>query len=133
VQFFADENDVPLLLTRLNDEPELAFIVRDVPFPLGTRLSSEPVGASREDTCRAQAGVNWVGNRYALIGAPAHPATARWWARFRRWMRTHATPLTVHRQVTFFAFPSALDRLRSGIAYDANNWDLGPVLKSVAR
>jgi hypothetical protein len=72
VQFFADEDDVPLLLNRLNEDPKLAFIVRDDPL------------------------------------------------------------LKVHRQVTFFAVPSALARLRSGIPYDANNWDLGPVLKSSA-
>jgi hypothetical protein len=72
VQFFADEDDVPLLLNRLNEDPKLAFIVRDDPL------------------------------------------------------------LKVHRQVTFFAFPSALARLRSGIPYYANNWDLGPVLKSSA-
>ena len=56
--------------------------------------------------------------------------TVKWWARFQRWMRANATPLEVHRQVTFLAFPSALRRVRSGIPYYANNWDLGPVLKS---
>jgi hypothetical protein len=235
VQFFADEDDVPLLLNRLNEDPELAFIVRDDPLPFYTRLSSDLVVASREDIRRtpalairrkavkqvqsltdgdhrlwhfaghplsperdgigpnddpwagwievveegsragrlgttpssvihlqlwarhrpyteqelrsqsaavswwtegreflASSHVSWIGNRYAIIGAPAHPATVRWWARLQRWIRTNATPLKVHRQVTFFAFPSALARLRSGIPYYANNWDLGPVLKSSA-
>jgi hypothetical protein len=78
----------------------------------------------------ASSHVSWIGNRYASIGAPAHPATVKCWARFQRWMRANATPLKVHRQVTFLAFPSALRRLRSGIPYYANNWELAPVLKS---
>jgi hypothetical protein len=213
VQFFADEDDVPLLLNRLNEDPELAFIVRNdqtsaiasrfkavkqvprladgdhrlwhfaghplsperdgigpgddpwagwvqvvEPLPRVGRLGAVPSSVmhlqlwsrhrpySEEDLqslpaavswwtegqeLLASSHVSWVGNRYASIGAPAHPATLKWWARFQRWMRTNATPLKVDKRVTFWAFPSALRRLRSGIAYYANNWDLDHCLGRV--
>lgn len=235
MQFFADEDDVPLLLKRFNEDPELAFIVRDNPVPVYTRSSLDRGDDEQEDVhsktamairckavkqvqkltdgdhrlwhvagqslsleregigpnddpwagwidlvedrpraCRlgaaapssvihlqlwsrhrpyseeelrslpalvswwaegreflASSHVSWIGNRYAIIGARAHPATVKWWARFQRWMRANARPLKVDRQVTFLAFPSALRRLRSGIAYYANNWNLGPALKSL--
>ena len=49
VQFFADEDDVPLLLSRLNEDPELAFIVCDDPVLLYTRSSSDLVAERRQD------------------------------------------------------------------------------------
>ena len=234
VQFFADEDDVPLLLNRLNDDPELAFIVCEGRLPSPATRPSESGVTGREDvgctpalsihwkatkqvqsladgdhrlwhfagyplspardgigptddpwagwtevveegpragrlgcapsslihlqlwsrhrpyTARelssgaikaswwmegreflASSHISWIGNRYASIGAPAHPSTVRWWARLRRWMGTNTTPLKVRRQV-FFAFPSALVRLRSGIAYYSHGWDLGPVLNSLS-
>jgi hypothetical protein len=98
----------------------------------GHPLSPERDGIGpSDDEFLASSHVSWVGNRYAKIGAPAHPATIKWWARFERWMRANTTPLKVHKQTTFLAFPSALRRLRSGIAYDANSWDLRPSLESL--
>jgi hypothetical protein len=99
LQFFADADDVPFLLNRLNEDPELAFIVRYDP---------------------------WAGN----TGSPAHLVAES---------REHIHPtseLAVRckavKQVQSLTDASsvALRRLRSGIAYYANNWDLGPVLKS---
>jgi hypothetical protein len=189
LSFFADEHDAPLLLERLNDDPEVSFLVDDAgpivggsewtwsryrlmtrlpsiadgehhlwhvaghPFPSGhervhpdpalsvihftlwsrhrpyaeDELQSLPARVShwtKGHPFLASSHLSWLGNRYSIIGAPAHPATVKWWARLQRWMRSHATPLKVHSQVTFYAFPSALERLRAGVAYDANGFDL---------
>jgi hypothetical protein len=234
--FFADENDVPILLERLNEDPELAFVVRGevTPLPMSTHPAAlgfetdvtdpAPAYATRlkvsnrvetladgqhdlwhfvgapltrtfeglgpdgnpwegwvevtggESRCGrlgdaifpfsiihlrlysrhrpytaeeissgrvltswwmegreflAASQLSWIGNRYASIGAPAHPATVKWWNRLRRWIRATATPLKVHPRVTFQAFPSALERLHRGIDHYAFNWNLGPALKSV--
>jgi hypothetical protein len=77
--------------------------------------------------------LSWIGDRYSIIGSPAHPATRKWWSRLQRWMRATATPLTADRQVTFFAFPSALRRLHAGVQYNARGWDLGPALAAAAK
>jgi hypothetical protein len=234
--FFADENDLPILLNHLNDDSELAFIVRgDVtPIPMHARTDALGFDPGQTDATRAYATrlkvanrvdtladgdhdlwhfagspltrifaglgpdvspwegwvevtgdesrcgrlgdsifsssvvrlqlysrhrpysehelrsgpllaswwtegreflaasqLSWIGNRYASIGAPAHPATVKWWNRLRRWIRATATPLKVHPRVTFHAFPSALERLHYGIDHYAFNWDLGPALESI--
>jgi hypothetical protein len=46
-------------------------------------------------------------------GGPASPATLRWWLFFN----FGSGQTRVHRHVTFFALPSALRRLRSGVEY----------------
>jgi hypothetical protein len=234
--FFADENDVPILLRRFNDDPEIAFVVRgqvtliarpshpvapefdfqvagpaqpyairrravhrletladgdhDLWHHVGSPLTRTFEGLGPDDdpfqgwlevtgdeprcgrlgdaiassslihlqlysrhrpytTAELRSGtalaswwtenrdflaasqVSWIGNRYASIGAPAHPATVKWWNRLRRWMKATATPLKVDPRVTFYAFPSALEKLHSGIDHYAFNWNLGPALKSV--
>jgi hypothetical protein len=52
MQFFADEDDVPLLLTRLNEDPELAVIVRDDPAPILTKSWFDPVDEGLDDIHR---------------------------------------------------------------------------------
>jgi len=63
----------------------------------------------------------WIGSRFA----PAPVTTQRWWSRLKRWMSLTATPLrTSSGNVVFWAFPSVLQKLKSGIKYSANNWNL---------
>jgi hypothetical protein len=231
MQFFADEKDVPLLLDRLNRDPELAFIVDDGlvhPEVSDTALERSPVYGVRRKVVNtvsaladgrhrlwhsvghplvaddgyeatviadpwagwtewldsaprsvslgaislaahapialtlyarhrpytqrelhstgplnafwldgreflASSEIGWVGNRYASLGAPAHPATIKWWTRLRSWLRANTVPLTPSRQVTFYAFPSALRRLQDGIAYYACQWPLEEALQKTAR
>jgi hypothetical protein len=215
MSFFADGDDLPLLLARLNDDADIAFIVekdsgvvagsgaRWVRYQLQSRVDALPDGNHRlwhaaghplsahpDDlpagtdpwagwvvtsdgthsigsitpalassivhlklssrhlpytadelrstipfsfwldgrTLLASSEVSWMANRYSIIGSPAHPATLKWWGRFQRWMRANTTALRPHRQVTFHAFPSALERLRAGIPYYASGWDLATAL-----
>jgi hypothetical protein len=63
----------------------------------------------------------WIGSRYK----PASKETTRWWSRLKRGLGRAAVKLTdpTGRQA-FYAFPSALERLKSGIKYTAFNWNI---------
>jgi hypothetical protein len=77
--------------------------------------------------------VQWVGSRYASFeslcsnGRPP-AATKRWWNRLRAWFARSATRLYDGR-ATFWALPSALRRLKGGLAYDCRGWSLTKSLK----
>lgn len=65
----------------------------------------------------------WIGSRYQK----APPATLRCWNRLKGWIKRSAEGLTDIR-TTFWAFPSALEKLRGGMPYYANGFDLsGPL------
>ena len=70
----------------------------------------------------------WIGGHYGS----APPQTRRWWDRLRAWMRRNAVRLSDHRQ-TFWAFPSAFEKLRAGMAYEARGWDLNESIRAAAR
>jgi hypothetical protein len=72
----------------------------------------------------------WIGGRYR----PAPKETIRWWNGLRRWLGRACTKLTdPSGRQTFYAFPSALARLQSGIKYRALNWDLGASIQRARR
>lgn len=68
----------------------------------------------------------WIGNHYRKAPAP----TQRWWNRLKSWLARSAVKLQSGRQA-FWAFPSALARLRAGIDLDANGFDLSAALRAV--
>jgi hypothetical protein len=84
----------------------------------------------------------WNGKRNLLVvstfgwkGDPHSPtsrAAATWWRRLEAWIAAHAAPVcdlldadsgNWDRPWKCWAFPSALERLRNGIVYDARGWD----------
>jgi hypothetical protein len=67
----------------------------------------------------------WIGNHYET----ALPETWRWWRRLKRWMAKNTTRL-VEGKHSFWAFPSALSKLRSGIAYEARGWNLDDAIRN---
>lgn len=63
----------------------------------------------------------WTGGHFGA----APPETTRWWRRLKTWIRKAAVPLPTHDpQVIFWSFPFALEVLKRGVAYSANNWPL---------
>jgi hypothetical protein len=71
----------------------------------------------------------WNGSRYA----PALKVTKQWWSRLQRWLNRTCAPLVPPppgRRPTFYAFPSALARLKAGINYTANNWDIDAAIRA---
>ena len=70
----------------------------------------------------------WNGTRYN----PASRAARNWWPRLEAWIAEHTAPVgdlldvdggRWERRWSCWAFPSALEKLRNGIAYDARGWD----------
>ena len=70
----------------------------------------------------------WNGDRYSR----ASRAAGKWWRRLEAWIAAHAAPVcdlleadsgNWDRPWNCWAFPSALQRLKNGIAYDARGWD----------
>lgn len=70
----------------------------------------------------------WIGNRYRMIGSPAHPSTEAWWKRLRALVKRHKArriPRTGPADgpgPEIWAMPSALTRIESGVPRDANPW-----------
>jgi hypothetical protein len=67
-----------------------------------------------------------VGSSFGWIGGRRRPATQptwRWWNRLKAWIKRAATDIG-HGRHHFWAFPSALRKLKGGMAYDAWGWDL---------
>jgi hypothetical protein len=71
-------------------------------------------------------GFGWIANRYKSIGEPAGNETINWWRRLNNWVSKKAVariqssgPLegTDNR---IWAFPSAYDKIRSGMKRDLN-------------
>ena len=78
-----------------------------------------------------QSGFDWIGNHFRPIGMPASPLAVRWWKRLRRWIAGSSTRLRVGRW-SFWVFPSALEKLKSGMKYRANLLvDLSPALRGL--
>lgn len=62
---------------------------------------------------------DWTGNRYRPLGDAAPPVAARWWERFRRYVRKHAVYIPSSGPIDgpdpwVWAMPSALARIRQG-------------------
>jgi hypothetical protein len=75
---------------------------------------------------------DWLGNHYRLIGYGASPLGIQWWKRLRRWVARSSTRLQAGR-FSFWAFPSALEKLKSEMQYYANGFDLSEALRRVRR
>jgi hypothetical protein len=75
-------------------------------------------------------GIDWIGDHFAPIGLGASPLGKKWWRRLKRWVSDSATRLPTGR-VSFWAFPSALEKLKSGMRYYANCFDLSAALRDV--
>ena len=67
----------------------------------------------------------WTGGHYR----PPPRQTSRWWNRLKAWFARTATPLA-NRRETFWAFPSALRKLKGGMAYDSRGWDLSASIRT---
>jgi hypothetical protein len=67
-------------------------------------------------------GFGWIGNRYRILGSPAHPLTEKWWRRLRQ--RVKKTAVLVPRGgsdgglLDTRAFPTAYQMIRQGIEGD---------------
>ncbi len=73
----------------------------------------------RDQAVLVASNFQWIGNRYRVIGGRhAQAQTRRWWNRLKAWFRRSATPLASGR-FTFWAFPSALRKLKGGMAYES--------------
>jgi hypothetical protein len=72
-----------------------------------------------------RSGFNWLGNRYASVGNPAHPEAVRWWNKLKRFVKTQAVPIpwpsaSMPRKMVAYAFPDALVQIRGGRHFDVN-------------
>ena len=65
-------------------------------------------------------GLEWTGSHFR----PAPPQTHRWWNRTKGWIDRNAVRLSTHAGLSFWAFPSALQKLKSGMRYYSRGFDL---------
>jgi hypothetical protein len=72
-------------------------------------------------------GFQWIGGHYR----PPPPQTNRWWNRLKAWLGRSASRLGDRRQ-TLWAFPSALQKLKGGMAYEPRGWDLSESIRMAA-
>jgi hypothetical protein len=63
----------------------------------------------------------WIAGHYA----PPPSATLRWWKRLWSWLDSSAVRISPPPQI-IWAFPSALEKLRSGMAYEARGREVSP-------
>jgi hypothetical protein len=72
--------------------------------------------------CLAVSDFQWIGNRYGR----AVPQTQRFWRRLKAWFGRETTRLAPFRnqRQSFWVFPSALQKLKGGMAYYARGSDL---------
>lgn len=69
----------------------------------------------------AVSGFEWTGSHFR----PAPPQTQRWWNRMRGWVDRSAVRL----HSGFWAFPSALQKLKDGMQYYSRNFDLDDAIR----
>lgn len=74
----------------------------------------DPAAIGRSD-------IQWVGNKYSIIGQPADPSTDRWWKHFRRWVARKSTKVASdgaldNPECSFhvWAFPAAYSAFSAG-------------------
>lgn len=68
-------------------------------------------------------GLQWTGNYFR----PAPRDTQRWWNRMKAWVDRTAVRLRTN--PGFWAFPSALQKLKNGIDYYSRNYDLNDSIR----
>jgi hypothetical protein len=77
-------------------------------------------------------GFQWIGDYFK----PAPLETWQWWYRLTKWMSNHATPIGKFEMnknsqtFSFWAFPSAFNKLKGGMAYTAQGYDLTEAIRS---
>ncbi len=106
---------------------ELELWTRHRPYSREERASLPILWSSwdREDDQLVASSLQWIGGYFS---APPVP-TRRWWDRLKAWFRRTATPLADGRG-TFWAFPSALWKLKGGMAYDSRGFNLSRGIKT---
>jgi hypothetical protein len=62
--------------------------------------------------------LQWTGSHFR----PAPPPTQRWWNRMKGWLDRNA--IRLRRNPSFWAFPSALQKLKGGMRYYSRHYDL---------
>ena len=71
--------------------------------------------------------LQWTGSYFR----PAPPQPQRWWNRMKGWLDRNA--LRLHSNPGFWAFPSALQKLKNGMLYYSRNWDLDDAIRSAEK
>jgi hypothetical protein len=66
----------------------------------------------------AVSGFQWTGGHFS----PAPKQTLRWWSRMKGWVER--TAVRLHTNPAFWAFPSALRKLKDGMEYYSRNYNL---------
>jgi hypothetical protein len=77
----------------------------------------------REEDLLVAGGLYWSGGRHPP------PPTRRWWNRLKTWFRRSAALIT-DGEVSLWAFPSALRKLKAGMAYNVSNRSLSKSIRS---
>jgi len=62
--------------------------------------------------------LQWTGGHFR----PAPLQTQRWWNRMKGWLER--TAVRLHKNPSFLAFPSALQKLKNGMQYYSRDWNL---------
>jgi hypothetical protein len=77
-----------------------------------------------QDDMLVVSGFQWTGSHFR----PAPPQTRRWWNRMKGWV--DRTAIKLRGDPGFWAFPSALQKLKGGMRYYSRNFDLDGAIRA---
>lgn len=101
----------------------LEICTRHRPYTEEERRSLRELNAfwTDKDDRLVASGFQWTGGHFR----PAPPQTLRWWNRMRGWLNRNAVQLSHG----FWAFPSALHKLKGGMQYYSRNFELDDAIR----
>jgi hypothetical protein len=67
----------------------------------------------------------WTGSHFR----PAPTQTQRWWNRMKGWVERNSVRLSTQSKFSFWAFPSAFQKLKDGVRYYSRNFDLDDAIR----
>ena len=104
----------------------LALWTRHRPYSQPERAALPELNAFwiNQDDVLVVSDLQWTGGHFR----PAPPQTQRWWSRMKGWL--DRTAVRLHTNPGFWAFPSALEKLKGGMRYYSRNYHLDDSIRS---
>lgn len=105
----------------------LELRTRHLPYTEQERATLQELNAfwlSQEDML-VVSDFQWTGSHFR----PAPAQTQRWWNRMKGWIDRNAVRLPTHAGFSFWVFPSALKKLKSGMRYYSRGFDLDDAIR----
>lgn len=117
-------------------EIRLSLFTRHQPYSQQERNEATILNGMRlgDKDLMMSSSFQWIGNHYQVAPRQTH----QWWRRLRRWVKSKAVRLRRYSTVSncycerwsYWALPSAYWKLKNGMEYYADGWDLKELRES---